>query len=1158
MPPSDNVYSGPEAALARVLEGFFDPEFYRARYPDVVSTQRDPLRHFITWGAAEGRDPNPWFDSMWYSRRYADVGASGIHPLLHYLQAGAAEGRDPHPRFRVAWYVEQHPEAARNPLLFHLRVGKKNGWPTEKPVSIGDYLPVESQPALVDGGDPVDVIIPVYRGLEQTRRCLTSVLDDPDRQKGRMPNGRVIVIDDRSPEPELSAWLDELARGGRIVLHRNRRNLGFVASVNRGMALAGRHDVVLLNSDTEVASGWLHRLAAHARRTPRIASISPFSNNATICGYPGNIGGPMPPGRGVGDMDQACQIANAGRAVDVPTTVGFCMFIARAALDEVGDFDAKTFGRGYGEENDFCLRATALGWRHLLACDTFVYHEGSVSFGTETEVRANQAMDILLQRYPSYLRDVARHANDDAVAPYRFAATAAWMRRSGLPVILMVSHALGGGIPRHIDDVIHRLSGRANVLLLSATPQGVELSVPGLTDHPVLPLAPDRIDDLANWLGAAGISRVHVHHLAGVAMDIRTLIHRLGVPFDVTIHDYYTICPQTNLLPQPDGPYCGEPGPASCNACIANRPAYDAREILSWRRSMNWLFLDAARVLCPSQDTYDRLVRYGLARHAIVAPHEPVAPGPWPVRATMVRGGRLRVVILGTLAAHKGAALVSGLAESDRGETLDLRLIGDVEAGFPAPARPFIAIGGAYDDADLPGLIAEANPHVIWFPAHWPEVYSFTLSAAIAAGLPIAATDIGAFPERLLDRPLTWLAAPDATPGKWLGVFQDIRDSLARRAPADATARRAAAVDFYADAYLDSPKPRARRAKPRKRIVVIPERLGRDVLSPCAYIRLLQPLDHPAIAGDFDVLIAPSVEAALLESADIFATQRYALPGVPAADALAAHARRIGARLLYDIDDDLTRIPADHPDADTLRPRAALVRRMLKHADAVWTSTEALAARLPGTKRPPIVVPNGLDERIWAAAPARERLLHRPIRILCMGTATHDGDYALIEPALERLKSEFGDRVVIDVLGVTSQPRLASGLNRLGVPLQASLSYPGFVNWLTRHPGWDIGLAPLLDTAFNRGKSAIKTLDYAALGLAVLASDVPVYRGSLAEGPGGMLVANDETSWFLALSELVRNPGRCHELGDAALAGFRREGTLGSQAAARRKALAGV
>jgi GT2 family glycosyltransferase len=132
------------------------------------------------------------------------------------------------------------------------------------------------------------------------------------------------------------------------------------------MQAAGEHDVVLLNSDTEVPAGWLSRLAAHAYSGPRIASVSPFSNNATICGYPSIAGGPPAFGLPVAALDNACRVANAGRRVLVPTTVGFCMYIKRAALKDVDLFDAAAFGHGYGAENDFCLRATSRGWQHML------------------------------------------------------------------------------------------------------------------------------------------------------------------------------------------------------------------------------------------------------------------------------------------------------------------------------------------------------------------------------------------------------------------------------------------------------------------------------------------------------------------------------------------------------------------------------------------------------------------------------------------------------------------------------------------------------------------------------------------------------------------------------------------------------------------------
>ena len=137
--------SGPGEAentrTADELRTFFDAEWYRKQYPDLRSIDLDPLTHFIHYGAAEGRDPNPFFDTAWYAAQYPDVAISGYPPLLHYLTWGAAELRNPHPRFDAAYYADAHPEAAANPLLFHWRIGAGRGWPTEKPIDIHDYLP---------------------------------------------------------------------------------------------------------------------------------------------------------------------------------------------------------------------------------------------------------------------------------------------------------------------------------------------------------------------------------------------------------------------------------------------------------------------------------------------------------------------------------------------------------------------------------------------------------------------------------------------------------------------------------------------------------------------------------------------------------------------------------------------------------------------------------------------------------------------------------------------------------------------------------------------------------------------------------------------------------------------------------------------------------
>jgi len=183
------------------------------------------------------------------------------------------------------------------------------------------------------------------------------------------------------------------------------------------MSLHSDRDVVLLNSDTEVANDWLDRLLKSAYAYPDVGTVTPFSNNATICSYPfeGWTGG-VPGTLALADLDRLFASTNAGRTVDLPTAVGFCMLIRRACLAQVGAFDAERFGRGYGEENDFCMRATGAGWRNVLAGDVFVYHEGAVSFSGERLELTTNAGKTLMDLYPDYVRKVSAAAGRHPVS----------------------------------------------------------------------------------------------------------------------------------------------------------------------------------------------------------------------------------------------------------------------------------------------------------------------------------------------------------------------------------------------------------------------------------------------------------------------------------------------------------------------------------------------------------------------------------------------------------------------------------------------------------------------------------------------------------------------------------------------------------------------
>lgn len=263
----------------------------------------------------------------------------------------------------------------------------------------------------------VDVVIPVYRGVQETRRCIESVLGS--RQETRF---EVVVVDDASPEPKLAGYLNSLAASSSVTLLRNQSNLGFVQSVNRGMSLHPERDVVLLNSDTLVANDWLDRIRHCAYGDAKVGTVTPFSNNATICSYPGFCAeNALPEGVELSDLDEMFRRANHGKSVVIPTAVGFCMYVRRACLDQVGLFDAGNFGKGYGEENDFSMRASQQGWLNLLCADTFVYHAGGVSFMSEKDGRVATALDVLHRLHPGYEDLIRRFVAADPVRELRAA-----------------------------------------------------------------------------------------------------------------------------------------------------------------------------------------------------------------------------------------------------------------------------------------------------------------------------------------------------------------------------------------------------------------------------------------------------------------------------------------------------------------------------------------------------------------------------------------------------------------------------------------------------------------------------------------------------------------------------------------------------------------
>lgn len=251
--------------------------------------------------------------------------------------------------------------------------------------------------ATVGEKQPVDVLIPVFDGLEETLACIQSAIDA--RKSNRTPH-RLVVIEDMTPVAALRKALKVLAGKGKITLVQNPVNLGFIRSMNRAMALSPRQDVVWLNADTRVHGNWLDRLRDVAYSDTSIASVTPFTNNGELMSFPeSRFSHPMPSALEQGRLDDLARLANSP-AMEIETGCGFCLYIKRAAINEVGYLDEVGLSRGYGEETDWCMRARALGWRHMGAPSVFVAHQGGISFGEEKTLRVAHNNAILRRRYP--------------------------------------------------------------------------------------------------------------------------------------------------------------------------------------------------------------------------------------------------------------------------------------------------------------------------------------------------------------------------------------------------------------------------------------------------------------------------------------------------------------------------------------------------------------------------------------------------------------------------------------------------------------------------------------------------------------------------------------------------------------------------------------
>ena len=598
---------------------------------------------------------------------------------------------------------------------------------------------------------PVAIVVPVYRGLHETLACLESVA-------ATQPVAvRLLVIDDASPEPGLSKAIEAWCEARHAELIRHPTNLGFAAAINTAARAAPGHDLLLLNSDTRVHGDWVERLQHAAYADPHTGTVTPWTDDATLTSLGVVPSGAARPVESFESLDAQVASEFTGETLDIPVGVGFCLYLRHDAWAATGSFDVAVFGPGYGEETDFCLRARRLGYRSVQALDVFVHHAGGGSFGARRAALLTRSARLVERRHPGYHARVAKHLKRDPLAVFRRRLDEARVRARDGRAVLFVSHGQGGGVRRHVEERRHTVrAGGQQTLLLEAMPERagwVRLSV---DEGDVLDLRYDAgsaVDRrrLIALLRDIALVRIEVHHTLGIPATLIEALRTLGVPYDVSLHDYLYLCPRVTLMGVGQR-YCGEPPVRACAGCVKREGSALPEAISAPRlraRSARWLE-GARRVLAPSRDVATRYRRHFPHLSVKVVPHAPSGGMTVPVTPRPA-DGRVRVALIGGIGDSKGYRVLLECARDAKRRRLPLEfvVVGHTQNDARLERTGRVFVTGRYLEGEAARLLAREAPHVVFMASVWPETWCYALDVALGSGLPILAFDLGAIAERL-------------------------------------------------------------------------------------------------------------------------------------------------------------------------------------------------------------------------------------------------------------------------------------------------------------------------------------------------------------------------------------------------------------------------
>jgi GT2 family glycosyltransferase/glycosyltransferase involved in cell wall biosynthesis len=1013
----------------------------------------------------------------------------------------------------------------------------------------------------------LDIAIPIYNNAALLKNCLQSLLPTLDEED------HVWLVDDASDDPDVAKQIRKFKRewSNTHVLN-NPQNLGFVGSSNRAFAATHR-DIVLLNSDTEVTDGWLEQMQACLHRNPDAGIVCPLSDHATILSSV-----PEMPPESRPALFEVMRSTTAGDTL-LPTAVGFCMLIRRQLIDHVGTF-SQAFAPGYGEENDFSMRAMKSGWDIVAADQACVIHNSGGSFDETRSRRLKSAHHEILNRiWPEYRLLVQSWWRDN---PLRIRTEQLADLGASSETVVHVMHRpfhIGGtervtrSLIANIGDPFHHLLVYPGATVnqwcdfeLRTTGHCRELMLNNRWIRPALRIAEHGADvtcphserSLARIIKGSGAKIVHFHHMLHWDSLLLPLIAReLGCRVVISVHDFWINCANYNQLEHISGQPCRRSHSQDDERCLACLKAHASTSQDNWknldkyhsvRHAVIRKVLESVDViLVPSEFIRQRIVDAypGTNKESvIVQPHGVNLPAK-PASKT----SRSRIfAYFGGDQSLKGADLVLMMARSLIEDGIKIRIYGRTKGFDPASIPINVELAGFYQPEHFGSNIQDVDLALL--PTFYEESFSMVASECWAHGVPVLASNRGALSERVIEGVNGWLVS-DMDTKSWTrkarsilqgNTLEKCRQRLLDEPPTSIVHSAGAVAHLYSNLTRKSnhAAPQQVQNIPPPRFMQKLKALRADQCNMAVDQRCLGILrDHwgtPAYRGRFPL---QELERSGISKSSHFhvvkesgfrlasslqkAAARHILvqpflsdEGLELMDMLHRDPRYLVTLV---VDDLWTGLQNDNP-AVALMPEdvEGRIRQVTSLSQSVVLTTPELNLRLNLPHDNKHVINNALPGWIWNSLFNESRPEPRNrLRIGWAGAPQHAGDLKFLEKVVEDTK-DLADWIFLGMC--PGHIKSMCGEFHRMVPFH---DYPAKLASLEL----DLAIAPLADHAFNRCKSHLKVLEYGILGVPVVASELEPYRHC----PVPRAKPDDVEEWTHQLRHLLQNHEERRELG---------------------------